>query len=304
MGSFMSGQARGITFAIMAFLIWGFCPLYFKLLGAVPAGEILSHRILWSCLLLLAMLVIGRWGYRVKAVLRTPRHLAALTLSALLVAGNWLLFIWSVNNDHLLDASLGYFINPLFNILLGMLFLGERLRRLQWLALLLALVGVLIQIVLLGHLPWIALTLAGTFACYGLIRKQLPVDAQTGLFVETALLLPLALIYLGGFAHSPSSDLLANPLTLDLLLVLAGVITTVPLLLFTAGARLIPLSTLGFIQYLGPTIMFLLAIFYYREPVDPTRLLTFCFIWSALLIFTAEGWIQTLFTSKETARQN
>ena len=300
----MSGQARGITFAIMAFLIWGFCPLYFKLLGAVPAGEILSHRILWSCLLLLAMLILGRWGYRVKAVLRNPRHLAMLTLSALLVAGNWLLFIWSVNNGHLLDASLGYFINPLLNILLGMLFLGERLRRLQWMALLLALAGVLIQIVLLGHLPWIALTLAGSFACYGLIRKQLPVDAQTGLFVETALLLPVALVYLGGFADSASSNLLANPLTLDLLLMLAGVITTVPLLLFTAGARLIPLSTLGFIQYLGPTIMFLLAIFYYQEAVDPTRLLTFCFIWSALLIFTAEGWLQSLFTTRQALKQN
>ncbi|MBP8174192.1 MAG: EamA family transporter RarD, partial [Aeromonadaceae bacterium] len=207
-------------------------------------------------------------------------------------------------NNHLLDASLGYFINPLLNILLGMLFLGERLRRLQWLALLLALAGVLIQIVLLGHLPWIALTLAGSFACYGLIRKQLPVDAQTGLFVETALLLPLALLYLGGFAHSPSSDLLANPLSLNLLLMLAGVVTTVPLLLFTAGARLIPLSTLGFIQYLGPTIMFLLAIFYYQEPVDPTRLLTFCFIWSALLIFTAEGWLQSLFTTRQALKQN
>ena len=280
----MSGQARGIAFAIMAFLIWGFCPLYFKLHGAVPAGEILGHRILWSCLLLLAMLILGRWGYRVKAVLRNPRHLAMLTLSALLVAGNWLLFIWSVNNGHLLDASLGYFINPLLNILLGMLFLGERLRRLQWLALLLA--------------------LAGSFACYGLIRKQLPVDAQTGLFVETALLLPVALVYLGGFAHSASSNLLANPLTLDLLLMLAGVITTVPLLLFTAGARLIPLSTLGFIQYLGPTIMFLLAIFYYQEAVDPTRLLTFCFIWSALLIFTAEGWLQSLFTTRQALKQN
>ena len=286
----MSGHTRGVLYAIMAFLIWGFCPLYFKLLGSVPAGEILSHRIIWSCLLLLVLLLASRSLHRVRAVLRLPRQLAALALCALLVAGNWLLFIWSVNNNHLLEASLGYFINPLCNILLGMFFLGERLRRLQKLALLLACAGVIIQILLLGHLPWIALTLAITFSIYGLIRKQLPVDAPTGLFIETSLLLPLALIYLIGVADTPSSHLLANPLTLNVLLMLAGVVTTVPLLLFTAGARLIRLSTLGFIQYLGPSIMFLLALFYYDEPVQPAKLLTFGFIWSALLLFSWESW--------------
>ena len=288
----MSGHTRGVLYAIMAFLIWGFCPLYFKLLSTIAAGEILSHRIIWSCLLLLVLLLASRSLHRVRAVLRLPRQLAALALCALLVAGNWLLFIWSVNNNHLLEASLGYFINPLCNILLGMLFLGERLRRLQWLALLLACAGVVIQILLLGHLPWIALTLAITFSIYGLIRKQLPVDAQTGLFIETSLLLPLALIYLIGVADTPSSHLLANPLTLNVLLMLAGVVTTVPLLLFTAGARLIRLSTLGFIQYLGPSIMFLLALFLYQEPVQPAKLLTFACIWSALGIFSAEGWYQ------------
>lgn len=288
----MSGHTRGVLYAIMAFLIWGFCPLYFKQLSTIAAGEILSHRIIWSCLLLLVLLLATRSLHRVRAVLRLPRQLAALALCALLVAGNWLLFIWSVNNNHLLEASLGYFINPLCNILLGMLFLGERLRRLQWLALLLAYAGVVIQILLLGHLPWIALTLAITFSIYGLIRKQLPVDAPTGLFIETSLLLPLALIYLIGVADSASSHLLANPLSLNVLLMLAGVVTTVPLLLFTAGARLIRLFTLGFIQYLGPSIMFLLALFLYQEPVQPAKLLTFACIWSALGIFSAEGWYQ------------
>lgn len=288
----MSGHTRGVLYAIMAFLIWGFCPLYFKQLSTIAAGEILSHRIIWSCLLLLVLLLASRSLHRVRAVLRQPRQLAALALCALLVAGNWLLFIWSVNNNHLLEASLGYFINPLCNILLGMLFLGERLRRLQWLALLLACAGVIIQILLLGHLPWIALTLAITFSIYGLIRKQLPVDAPTGLFIETSLLLPLALIYLIGVADSTSSHLLANPPSLNVLLMLAGVVTTVPLLLFTAGARLIRLSTLGFIQYLGPSIMFLLALFLYQEPVQPAKLLTFICIWSALGIFSAEGWYQ------------
>ena len=179
---------------------------------------------------------------------------------------------------------------PLLNILLGMLFLGERLRRIQSLAVALAGVGVIIQVVLLGHLPWIALTLAASFSIYGLIRKQIAVDAQTGLFVETMLLLPLALIYLLTLANSSTSDLTLNASSLNLLLMAAGVVTTVPLLLFTAGARLIPLSTLGFIQYLGPSIMFLLALFYYGEPVQAAKLVTFGFIWSALALFSWDGW--------------
>ncbi len=286
----MPSHNKGVLFALGAFLIWGVCPLYFKLLTHVSPGEILSHRIIWSCVLLLILLLTSRRLYRVQAVLRQPRQLLNLTLSALLVAGNWLLFIWSVNNNHLLEASLGYYINPLLNILLGMLFLGERLRRIQSLAVALAGVGVIIQVVLLGHLPWIALTLAASFSIYGLIRKQIAVDAQTGLFVETMLLLPLALIYLLTLANSSTSDLTQNASALNLLLMAAGVVTTVPLLLFTAGARLIPLSTLGFIQYLGPSIMFLLALFYYDEPVQPAKLLTFGFIWSALLLFSWESW--------------
>lgn len=288
--SIMPSSTKGVIYALCAFLIWGICPLYFKLLTEVPAAEILTHRIIWSCVLLLALLLATRQWYKVQQVLRQPRQLLNLTLSALLVAGNWLLFIWSVNHNYLLEASLGYYINPLFNILLGMLFLGERLRRLQWVAVALATLGVLIQVVLIGHLPWIALTLAGSFGIYGLIRKQIPVDAQCGLFVETLLLLPLALIYLFGIADSTTSQLAQNTVGLNLLLLAAGVVTTVPLLLFTAGARLIPLSTLGFIQYLGPSIMFLLALFYYGEPVQAAKLITFGFIWSALALFSWDSW--------------
>lgn len=286
----MPSEQKGIGYALGAFLIWGICPIYFKWLAAVPAGEILTHRIIWSCVLLLCLLLGTRQWYKVQQVLRQPRQLLNLTISALLVAGNWLLFIWSVNHDHLLEARLGYYINPLLNILLGMVFLGERLRRLQWLAVALATIGVLIQVIMLGHLPWIALTLAGSFGIYGLIRKQIPVDAQSGLFVETLLLLPLALIYLFGFADSATSQLTHNPLSLNLLLMAAGVVTTVPLLLFTAGARLIPLSTLGFIQYLGPSLMFLLAITLYDEPIQGAKLLTFAFIWLALALFSLESW--------------
>lgn len=290
----MSSHSKGVIYAMMAFLIWGVCPLYFKQISEVPAPEILTHRIIWSCVLLLALVIGSRQWFRVQAVLRTPRQLFILLASALLVASNWLLFIWAVNHDHLLESSLGYYINPLFNILLGMLFLGERLRRTQWLAVALATLGVLIQVILIGHLPWIALLLASTFSIYGLIRKQLPVDAQTGLLIETLWLTPLALIYLFGLAQSPTSDLGANPISLNLWLLAAGVITTVPLLLFTAGARLIRLSTLGFIQYLGPSLMFLLALFYYGEPVEPAKLLTFGFIWSALALFSWDGWQASL----------
>ena len=286
----MPSSTKGVIYALCAFLIWGVCPIYFKLLTEVPASEILTHRIIWSCLLLLGLLLATRQWYKVQQLLRQPRQLLNLTPSAPLVDGNWLLFIWSVNHNYLLEASLGYYINPLFNILLGMLFLGERLRRLQWLAVALATLGVLIQVVMIGHLPWIALTLAASFGIYGLIRKQIPVDAQSGLFVETLLLLPLALIYLFGIADSTTSHLTANAAGLNLLLLAAGVVTTVPLLLFTAGARLIPLSTLGFIQYLGPSIMFLLALSYYGEPVQPAKLITFGFIWSALALFSWDGW--------------
>ncbi len=286
----MTDQRRGVLYALGAFLIWGVCPLYFKWIAAVPAPEILSHRIIWSCVLLVGLLAATRQLPRLRAIFVQPKQVATLALSAVLVASNWLLFIWAVNHDHLLEASLGYYINPLFNILLGMLFLGERLRRIQWLAVGLAVIGVLIQVVLIGHLPWIALTLAATFGFYGLIRKQIPVDAQSGLCVETLLLLPVALFYLFGYADTTTSHLQNNALSLDLLLIAAGVVTTVPLLLFTAGARLIPLSTLGFIQYLGPSLMFVLALLVFNEPVQGGKLLTFVFIWSGLALFTWESW--------------
>lgn len=285
----MKSTSRGMLYAASAFLIWGVCPLYFKLLSQVPAGEILAHRIVWSCALLLLLVLVGRSGYRLVQLARHPRQLLYLMLSALLVGTNWLIFIWSVNHGQLLEASLGYYINPLFNILLGMLFLGERLRRLQWLAVGLALAGVLIQVQLLGRLPWIALALAGSFGFYGLIRKQIPVDALTGLLVETLLLLPAAAWYLFGFAASPTSTLTTNGASLNLLLLSAGIVTTVPLLCFTAAARRLPLTTLGFFQYLAPSLMFVLAVLVFHEPFVPAKLLTFALIWGALTLFSWDG---------------
>lgn len=277
---------HGVIFALAAYIMWGIAPVYFKSLAQVPAYEILAHRVIWSFILVAALLGFGKqWG-AVKAVLKHPKQLATLALSSLLIGFNWLIFIWSVNNDRMLDASLGYYINPLFNVVLGMLFLGERFRRLQWLAIGLALAGVLIQVISYGSLPWIAISLAVSFGFYGLLRKKVNLGALPGLFVETLWLLPLALIYLCLFADSASSQLLNNSSHLNMLLVSAGIITTLPLLCFAAAATRLRLSTIGFFQYIGPSLMFILATSVYNEALAPMKLLTFAFIWLGLTVFT------------------
>jgi len=206
-----------------------------------------------------------------------------------LIGGNWLLFIWAVNNHHMLEASLGYFINPLVNIVLGMIFLGERFRRMQWVAVILALCGVLVQLWTFGSLPVIALGLAFSFAFYGLVRKKIAVEAQTGMLFETLWLLPLAAIYLFGIADSATSHMGSNPWSLNLMLMAAGVVTTIPLLCFTGAATRLRLSMLGFFQYIGPTLMFLLAVVFYGEVPGADKMVTFAFIWVALAIFVADA---------------
>ncbi|ALP40327.1 EamA family transporter RarD [Aeromonas schubertii] len=284
-----ASQRQGVIFALSAYTLWGLAPIYFKLISQVPAGEILTHRVIWSFVLLLALVLLKRQWHRVQAVLKQPRQLALLALTSTLVGGNWLLFIWAINNGHMLDASLGYYINPLFNVVLGLFFLGERLRRLQWGAVALATLGVLVQLVAFGSLPWIALVLASTFALYGLIRKKLALDALTGLLLETLIMLPAAAVYLWGIADSPTSHLGANPASLNLLLVAAGLVTTVPLLCFTAAATRLKLSTLGFFQYIGPSLMFILAVTQYGEPLLMDKTITFACIWSALVLFSLDG---------------
>lgn len=262
---------RGIILALSAYTLWGIAPIYFKALQHVGPLEILSHRVIWSVLFLAGILAFTRGWHRVKAVLKQPRLLMMLTATALLVGTNWLIFIWAVNNNFMLNASLGYYINPLVNVLLGMLFLGERLRPMQWLAVLLAGGGVMVQLIQFGSLPWIALALATSFGCYGLLRKKVNVDAASGLFLETAILLPLALFYVLVLADSPTADWALNPLSTNLLLVAAGIVTTLPLLCFTGAATKLKLSTLGFFQYIGPSLMFLLAITLYGEQFTPIK---------------------------------
>ncbi|CAI1165770.1 EamA family transporter RarD [Serratia quinivorans] len=280
---------QGIFFALAAYFIWGIAPAYFKLIQQVPADEILTHRVIWSFFFMLALITLGRNWSQVRAACHNRKRLLLLAVTALLIGGNWLLFIWAVNNHHMLEASLGYFINPLVNVLLGMLFLGERFRRMQWLAVVLAFAGVLIQLWQFGSLPIIGLGLAFSFAFYGLLRKKIAIDAQTGMLIETLWLLPVAAAYLFLFADSPTSHLGANPWSLNLLLVAAGIVTTIPLLFFTAAATRLRLSTLGFFQYLGPTLMFLLAVTFYGETVGQDKLVTFGFIWAALLLFILDA---------------
>ncbi len=279
---------KGIVFAICAYTLWGFAPLYFKLLTDVSAAEILLHRVLWSFVFVaLLMSLFGGFG-RARQLLKKPKQLAVLCITSCLIAANWLLFIWAVNNDHMLDASLGYFINPLVNVFLAMLFLGERLRKLQWAAVSLAAIGVSVQLISFGSIPLVSLGLAGSFACYGLLRKKVNIDAKTGLLVETAILMPIALFYLLTNMGDSMTHLMTNDMQLNSLLLAAGVITTIPLLCFAASAVRIPFTMLGFFQYIGPSIMFILAVSLYNEPFDMEKGITFGFIWAALALFTTD----------------
>ena len=291
---------KGIALAICAYFLWGIAPLYFKLLSDVSAFETLAHRVLWSFFfIIILMQFIGGFS-RLKVVLKKPKQLLVLTVTSVLIAANWLIFIWAINNDHMLDASLGYFINPLFNVLLGMVFLSERLRKLQWVAVALASIGVLVQLISFGSIPLVSLALACSFGFYGLLRKKVNIDAKTGLLVETAILLPVALGYLMLTLDTATANIFTNDMTMNLTLIAAGIVTTVPLLCFAGAAMRIPLSMLGFFQYIGPSIMFILAIFLYNEPFDIEKGITFGFIWSALVIFTADMGLQRRRRIKQT----
>lgn len=280
---------QGILLAIGAYTMWGIAPIYFKSLSEVSPLEILSHRVVWSFFLLAFLLHLGRSWRNVRDTLTSKPKMTYLVATSLLVGANWLIFIWAVNANHMLDASLGYYINPLINVVLGMIFLGERLRKLQWFAVGLAAIGVLIQIVAFGSIPVVAIALAFSFGFYGLLRKKVSLEAQTGLFIETLVMLPAAAIYLLFIADSATSDLAANPITLNLLLIAAGIVTTLPLLCFTGAATRLKLSTLGFFQYIGPSLMFLLAVLIYGEAFTTDKAVTFAFIWGALVIFSFDG---------------
>ncbi|ELS9504738.1 EamA family transporter RarD [Vibrio parahaemolyticus] len=280
---------QGVLLAVGAYTMWGIAPMYFKSIAQVSPLEILSHRVIWSFFLLAALLHFGRHWRSVYHIATDKNKIAYLLSSSILIGGNWLIFIWAVNSNHMLDASLGYYINPLINVLLGMVFLGERLRKLQWFAVVLAGCGVLVQLIVFGSVPIVAMALAMSFGFYGLLRKKVAVDAQTGLFVETLILLPAAAVYLLFIASSPTANMIENTWQLNTLLIAAGVVTTLPLLCFTGAATRLKLSTLGFFQYIGPSLMFLLAVLIYGETFTMDKAITFAFIWGALVVFSFDG---------------
>ncbi|WP_298442981.1 EamA family transporter RarD [uncultured Ferrimonas sp.] len=291
---------RGTLYAIAAYVMWGIAPIYFAAVKTVPADEILMHRVIWSFLLVLGLVLAQRqWG-QVQALLRQPKKLGLLFITATLIASNWLVFIWAVTNNHVIDASLGYYINPLFNVALGMLLLKERPGRFSLIAVALAAIGVLYQLFQYGSVPYLSLFLASTFGIYGLIRKQIKLQATTGLLVETALLLPFALLY-WLLLDSPSANLAHNSLTINALLLAAGIVTTLPLLAFSAAAIRIPFYLLGMLQYIGPSLMLIMALTLFNESFKPEQIVTFGCIWAALVLMSIEG-LQKAHTKRKANR--
>jgi len=280
---------RGALFALLAFSWWGLSPLYFKWVDHVAPFEILANRVLWSFVLVSALLWFSYKTSGIRTILQHPKQILAMLGSSLLIAANWLTFIYAVSEDKVLEASMGYYINPLVSVFLGMIFLKERLVAVQRVALALAAIGVSIQVIAMGYLPWVTLVLAFSFGFYGLLRKLVPTDPYTGLWFETAMATPIALIFLiwvdGGAA-------LASPTVDGAKLALAGVVTTAPLIWFAIAARYLPLSTLGFFQYLAPTIALLLATLVFGEQLTWVKATTFIFIWAALLLLVGRNWLE------------
>jgi chloramphenicol-sensitive protein RarD len=279
----------GVIYAGAAFLIWGLAAVYWKELRSVPPLEIIAHRVAWSFIFLLPLIVLQRQWAEFVAILQNLKMLLILLTSAILVAANWLLYVWAVNNNHLLQASLGYYINPLVNVVLGMVFLRERLRPPQILAVMLAASGVIYLTVQYGAFPWIAICLAMSFGLYGLIRKVAPVSPLVGLAVETLLISLPAIGYLIYLDYQGTGSIFRGSLNLDLLLMGCAPLTAIPLLFFTAGAKRLYLSTIGLMQYIGPSGMFLLAVFYYHEPFSTAQVWTFVMIWAALAIYSTDS---------------
>lgn len=282
---------KGVLSGVVAYIIWGFLPIYLKSLQVVPALQIMLHRVVWAFIFVSLLVLIRRRWPGIRTSLRDRRVIFAYSTTAVLLAINWLVYIYGINGGQVVETSLGYFINPLLSVALGVIILREHLRPMQWLPVGLAALGVLYLTLQYGALPWIALALAFSFGLYGLIKKIAPLGAMDSLFVETGFIFLPAMVYLlfsenqgvGAFGH--------HGWQISILLAFSGVVTALPLLLFGRAARSIPLSLLGILQYIAPTLQFLLGIYLYNEPFSTTRLIGFSIIWLALLIFTVEGFL-------------
>jgi chloramphenicol-sensitive protein RarD len=280
----------GIAYATAAFVLWGLFPLYFRQIAAVPPLEVVLHRSAWSLLFLLGLLaLLGRFG-RLREALHEPRRVGLFAVSALLLSGNWLLYVHAIQSGQVVEASLGYFINPIVNVLLGVLVLHERLNRVQWAAVALAALGVLWLTLLAGRPPWIALVLALSFGFYGLMRKTSTLGALEGLALETLLLAPLVLPVLAWWTFSGQGAMARGDPALNAWLLLGGPLTALALVWFAAGARRLPLATVGLLQYLSPTLQLALGVWVFHEPFDRERLVGFALIWAALAIYSLDGW--------------
>ncbi|MCH6265781.1 MULTISPECIES: EamA family transporter RarD [Neobacillus] len=281
---------QGVIYAAVSYLLWGLLPIYWKLLGDVQAEEILASRVVWSFVLMLLILIftrkMGLFTETLRGFAKNKKQMYALILASLLISVNWFTYIWAVNNGHMIETSLGYYINPLVSILLGMIVLKEKLSFYQYISFGLAAIGVLIISISHGTFPWVAIVLALTFGLYGLVKKLVNVESSVGLTLETLVVTPLAVIYIGYLFINGSMAFLHKGIGTDLLLIGAGVATAVPLLYFAKGAQKIPLSLLGFLQYIAPTLTLLLGIFVYNEHFSKVQLLSFIFIWSALTIYS------------------
>jgi chloramphenicol-sensitive protein RarD len=282
-------DGRGLAAAASAFFIWGLLPLYLKYLQAVPVLQVTAHRLIWGCVLALVWLAIRGELTHVRNALLDARTRWRLCLSAMLISINCITYVYGIANDRVVETSLGYFINPLVNVLLGVVVLSERLNRTQWAAVTIAAAGVAYLTWSAGHLPWIALTLAFSFGFYGLVRKLVKVDALAGFGSETLVLLPLGLGYLAWCEIAGSGVMGHASAGIHFLLVLGGPLTAIPLVLFAVGARRIPYSTVGLLQYIGPSIQLVLAIFVFHEPFSHTRMIGFALIWTALAIYATDG---------------
>ncbi len=280
---------RGIWYAIGAYVAWGLLPVYWKWLQHVPALELITHRVLWSFVTLSIVLAFLRWRKAFRPVTLTPQIWRVYFLAALLIGINWLIYVWAVNAGFIIETSLGYFINPLFSVLMGVILFRERLRPWQWVPIGLAALGVVYLTLAYGALPWIALTLTFSFGSYGLVKKTAPLNSLSGLTLETGILFLPALGYLLFSEANGQAAFLHTGILADLLLVGAGLITSVPLLLFASATRRIPLSLVGILQYIAPTLQFLLGVFVYHEPFTLTQLGGYVIVWIALGLFAVEG---------------
>jgi len=283
---------KGILYGMGAYVLWGFFPIYWKFLHRVPALQVIGHRIGWSFILLIAfILVTKQWQDFRSTALGSWKIFGIYLIAGVLLTINWLVYVWGVNAGFIVETSLGYFINPLLSVLLGVIFLRERLRLAQWVPVIIAAIGVIYLTFVYGRLPWIALSLAFSFGFYGFVKKLAPLGSLYGLTLETGIVFPVALIYLAVIEFSGTAAFLHGNALTNILLIGAGVVTTIPLLMFASAAKQIPLTVVGLLQYIAPTIQFLIGVFIYKEPFDRAHLIGFGIVWFALVIFWVENYI-------------